>query len=50
MPSSTKLMDTDQVRRAVTRIAHEILERNQGTAHLTLENRAVPGSVPLPRP
>ena len=32
----TVLMDADGLRRALTRIAHEILERNKGTANLVL--------------
>ena len=36
MDTQQKLMDTDQVRRAVTRIAHEILERNKGIEHICL--------------
>ncbi|HHY91718.1 MAG TPA: bifunctional pyr operon transcriptional regulator/uracil phosphoribosyltransferase PyrR [Firmicutes bacterium] len=32
----TQLMDADAVRRALTRIAHEILERNKGTENLVL--------------
>ncbi len=35
MPTS-KTMDPDQVRRAVTRIAHEILERNKGIGGVCL--------------
>jgi pyrimidine operon attenuation protein/uracil phosphoribosyltransferase len=33
---SGKLMDADDVRRALTRIAHEILERNKGSEDLAL--------------
>ena len=36
MSNSTKLMDSDQIRRAVTRIAHEILERNKGVDDICL--------------
>lgn len=36
MALSTKIMDADQVRRAVTRIAHEILERNKGSEDVCL--------------
>lgn len=36
MGSSSRIMDADQVRRAVTRIAHEILERNKGTEDVCL--------------
>ena len=31
-----KVIDSDQVRRAITRIAHEILERNKGSKHLAI--------------
>ncbi len=36
MPQLTRIMDADQVRRAVTRIAHEILERNKGSEGVCL--------------
>ncbi|MBF0619464.1 MAG: bifunctional pyr operon transcriptional regulator/uracil phosphoribosyltransferase PyrR [Candidatus Omnitrophica bacterium] len=36
MSTSSKIMDADQVRRAVTRIAHEILERNKGVDEVCL--------------
>jgi pyrimidine operon attenuation protein/uracil phosphoribosyltransferase len=39
------VLDTNQLRRTVTRIAHEIIERNKGTADLILvgiRNRGVP--------
>ena len=36
MSQSIKIMDADQVRRAVTRIAHEILERNKGSEDVCL--------------
>lgn len=36
LKEKTLLMDADGVRRALTRIAHEILERNKGTANLVL--------------
>src|SRR5438094_10380961 len=32
----TLVMDASEVARALTRIAHEILERNKGTLHLAL--------------
>jgi len=35
-PSIVTLMDADAVRRAITRIAHEILEHNKGTKDLAL--------------
>lgn len=36
MSSALKIMDPDQIRRAVTRIAHEILERNKGVEDVCL--------------
>lgn len=33
---SNQIMDTDQVKRAITRIAHEILERNKGACNVCL--------------
>ena len=36
MSPIAKIMDPDQVRRAVTRIAHEILERNKGVEDVCL--------------
>lgn len=33
---STKIMDKDTIKRAVTRIAHEILEKNKGVENLCL--------------
>ena len=45
MPSSTKLMDADQIRRAVVRIAHEILERNKGVEDLCLVGIRTRGAV-----
>ncbi len=36
MTQSPKIMDADQIRRAVTRIAHEILERNKGVDDICL--------------
>jgi pyrimidine operon attenuation protein/uracil phosphoribosyltransferase len=35
-PKLVTVMDADAVRRAITRIAHEILERNKGTERLAL--------------
>ncbi|KGP75691.1 bifunctional pyrimidine regulatory protein PyrR uracil phosphoribosyltransferase, partial [Desulfosporosinus sp. Tol-M] len=32
----SKILDADEVRRAVTRIAHEIVEKNKGTDKLVL--------------
>mgnify|MGYP001274464150 CR=1 FL=1 len=43
--ASTKIMDSDQIRRAVTRIAHEILERNKGTASVCLVGIRTRGAV-----
>ena len=34
--SATKIMDKDNIRRAILRIAHEILEKNKGTDDLCL--------------
>jgi pyrimidine operon attenuation protein/uracil phosphoribosyltransferase len=39
-------MDPDDVRRAITRISHEIVERNQGLAHVVLVGLQT-GGVPL---
>ena len=36
MSPAAKIMDPDQVRRAVTRIAHEIIERNKGIEDVCL--------------
>lgn len=36
MSPTAKIMDPDQVRRAVTRIAHEIIERNKGIEDVCL--------------
>ncbi len=41
----TKIIDADGIRRALTRIAHEIVEKNKGTADLVLvgiQRRGVP--------
>lgn len=35
-PDWKQVMDSDQVRRAITRITHEILERNQGASKLAV--------------
>ncbi len=40
-----KIMDPDQVRRAVIRIAHEIIERNKGTEDLCLVGIRTRGAV-----
>ena len=45
MPNSTKLMDSDQIRRAVTRIAHEILERNKGVEDLCIVGIRTRGAI-----
>ncbi len=45
MKTKARLMDEKAMERAVTRIAHEILERNHGVAHLVLvgvKTRGVP--------
>ena len=42
---STKLLGTDEIRRALTRIAHEVLERNRGSTDIVfvgLHTRGVP--------
>lgn len=36
MPTEVKVMDAHEMRRALTRIAHEILERNKGAEDLVL--------------
>ena len=41
----TAVMDEDEMRRAITRIAHEIVERNKGAENLVIigiQNRGVP--------
>src|SRR5260370_41394768 len=43
-----QVMDADRMSRALTRIAHEILERNRGTSDLALVGIRTPG-VPLAR-
>ena len=43
--SETRILDADDLRRALTRIAHEIVERNGGTQALVLvgvRSRGVP--------
>ncbi len=45
MQEKTQILDADGIRRALTRIAHEILERNKGTGDLVLigvRRRGVP--------
>ncbi|NLE64793.1 MAG: bifunctional pyr operon transcriptional regulator/uracil phosphoribosyltransferase PyrR [Elusimicrobia bacterium] len=41
----TKVMDSDQVRRAVTRIAHEILERNKGVEDVCIVGIRTRGAI-----
>ena len=41
----SKIMDSDQIRRAVTRIAHEIIERNKGIENLCLVGIRTRGAV-----
>ena len=36
MTNSTKIMDRDDINRAIMRIAHEIIEKNKGTENLCL--------------
>jgi pyrimidine operon attenuation protein / uracil phosphoribosyltransferase len=45
MTPASKIMDPDQVRRAVTRIAHEILERNKGLEDVCLVGIRTRGAV-----
>jgi len=40
-----KVMDADAIRRAIARIAHEILERNKGTAQLALVGIRTRGAI-----
>lgn len=45
LQEKARIMDADGIRRALTRIAHEILEKNRGTGDLALvgiRNRGVP--------
>jgi len=48
MPQDTVLMDADRMSRALTRIAHEIVERNRGTSDLALVGIRTRG-VPIAR-
>ncbi len=43
--SSVRIMDEDQIRRAVTRVAHEILERNKGLDGVYLVGIRTRGAV-----
>ena len=36
MPTTRVVLETDEISRALTRIAHEILERNRGAGDLVL--------------
>lgn len=45
LQEKARIMDSDAIRRALNRIAHEILEKNRGTSELALvgvRNRGVP--------
>lgn len=45
MAGATKVMDQNEIRRALTRIAHEIIERNKGADNLVIigvQSRGVP--------
>jgi pyrimidine operon attenuation protein/uracil phosphoribosyltransferase len=45
MENATKVMDDQEIRRALTRIAHEIIERNKGAQDLVIigvQSRGVP--------
>jgi pyrimidine operon attenuation protein / uracil phosphoribosyltransferase len=48
MPERAQVMDAEEIRRALTRVAHEIVERNRGTANLALVGIRTRG-VPLAR-
>jgi len=48
MPQDVVLMDADRMSRALTRIAHEIVERNRGTSDLALVGIRTRG-VPIAR-
>jgi pyrimidine operon attenuation protein / uracil phosphoribosyltransferase len=48
MPQHVVLMDADRMARALTRIAHEIVERNRGTSELALVGIRTRG-VPIAR-
>ncbi|OGW89274.1 MAG: bifunctional pyr operon transcriptional regulator/uracil phosphoribosyltransferase [Omnitrophica bacterium RIFCSPLOWO2_01_FULL_50_24] len=45
MSQSKQIMDSDELNRAVTRIAHEILEKNKGTEDLVLVGIRTGGAV-----
>ena len=45
MNSATKIMDKDNIRRALTRIAHEILEKNKGVEDLCLIGIRTRGAI-----
>ncbi|MBI5150770.1 MAG: bifunctional pyr operon transcriptional regulator/uracil phosphoribosyltransferase PyrR [Candidatus Omnitrophica bacterium] len=45
MTTSSKILDQDAVRRALTRIAHEILEKNKGTGDLCIVGIRTRGAV-----
>jgi len=50
--SATKVMDDNEIRRALTRIAHEIIERNKGAQNLVVigvQSRGVPMAERLAR-
>ena len=40
-----RILDADAIRRAVTRIAHEVLEHNKGTAHLAIVGIRTRGAI-----
>ncbi len=48
MPSETVLLTSDDMRRVLTRIAHEVVERNHGAADIVLAGLQTRG-VPLAR-
>lgn len=48
MPERAKVMDAEEIRRALTRVAHEIVERNRGTEQVALVGIRTRG-VPLAR-
>lgn len=45
MPETTKILDKDNIRRAVTRIAHEIVEKNKGTEGLCIVGIRTRGAI-----
>src|SRR3990167_8827746 len=45
MPNIPKIMDKDSVQRALTRIAHEILEKNRGSKDLCIVGIRTRGAV-----